>query len=45
MKGIIKNQGVLPLLCCIKMIDDRWKRDERGKRTPIYNDDIILGNG
>ena len=20
------------------MIDDRWKRDERGKRTPIYYD-------
>jgi len=42
MKGIIKNQGVVFLLCCINMIDDRWKRDERGKRTPIYNNDVIL---
>jgi hypothetical protein len=34
-------------VCILALLykDDRWKRDERGKRTPIYNDDIILGNG
>jgi len=42
MKGIKKNQGVVFLLCCIKMIDSRWKIDERGKRTPIYKNDVIL---
>ena len=36
MKGIkIKSKCYVYLLCCIKMIDDRWKEEMKGAEGPF----------